>query len=124
MLCIKSCYHYRFRRDWEKAVDCLQECLAILEELQREQPSNLAISGEKATAYFQLGEVFMAQYRESNDYNDRKLAEDYLQKSIQIDKELGQDCTATERLLQKMDKSEQVKEQKKKQNSSGASKRT
>jgi tetratricopeptide (TPR) repeat protein len=80
-------YHYRFRRDWEKATDCLQECLEILEKLQREQPSNLAIPGEKTTAYFHLGQVFMARYRESNDFNDRKLAEDYLQKSIQIDKE-------------------------------------
>lgn len=85
----------RFRREWERAKEYLTRATTLFESLQQSDPSDRPVAAELADAHFLLGEVFMAQYRQTGAPSDRESSQRNFIASIALDQKLGQDYAET-----------------------------
>lgn len=91
-------YHYRFTRDWRKALQSLQKAVQFLDMA----PPSREVQQEKATAFFHVGLVHMARYRELKDPADLDSARTFFNQSIELDHRLGQDSSNTSSFIQSL----------------------
>jgi tetratricopeptide (TPR) repeat protein len=88
----------RFRRDWDSAINNLNEAINRLKKI-RIRSHEVSVLKELADAYFILGEVYMAIHRQNNNEKEKNMAENNFQLSIELDKELKQDYSTTSNRL-------------------------
>jgi tetratricopeptide (TPR) repeat protein len=94
-------YHYRFRRDWERAIDALREAIHRFTAIGADA-GDRQICYELATALFHLGEVYMARWRLGGADEDRTEAIRQLERSIQEDARWGNDDSLAQQRLRNL----------------------
>ncbi|MEN8131900.1 MAG: tetratricopeptide repeat protein [Pseudomonadota bacterium] len=89
----------RVRCDWPEAERLISEAIKRLERLRSSATHGGSAMQELATAYFNLGDVSMARYRERGTEVDRREAMARFHRSIQIDLERNGNTDVTKRRL-------------------------
>jgi hypothetical protein len=93
----------RLRCDWPEAERLIEEAVRRLQPLLTTSTQRKSASQELATAFYNLGEVSMARYRETQVQTDLHRAEDYFLKSIEVDRQVGGDTSSAERRLRDLE---------------------
>lgn len=91
----------RDQHRWNDAICYLTQAIKHFGSLSVKSSSRDIVSGrqELATAYFFLGEVYMARFRRTGSLVDKHLAIEYLKRSLNLDKSCGNDASQTQQLL-------------------------
>lgn len=88
----------RYRREWNKAIEYLNNAIMLF-EAQRREISTMRVTSELADAHYLLGEVHMARYRETGTQPDREACQNNFMASIALDQELERDPSATSSIM-------------------------
>jgi tetratricopeptide (TPR) repeat protein len=90
----------RLRCDWPEAERLIMKAITKLDALRENGCHDPQVLQELATAHYNLGEVWMARYRETGTEADRQQARSQLSKSVRLDREIGGDISRTVRRLE------------------------
>jgi tetratricopeptide (TPR) repeat protein len=91
---------HRLRGEWPEAHESLDAAIRLFERMNvAEQASDPQVLQELGTAYFNLGDVCLAQFRETHQEDHRKQAHYCFERSLSYDQQWGGDLSVVKRRL-------------------------
>jgi tetratricopeptide (TPR) repeat protein len=91
----------RLRCNWERAIEWISDAIERLNRMlsATAHADRAMIESELATAHFNLGETYMARYRDEKNFQDRSSARHHFHETIKLDTRLGADLSVTNQRL-------------------------
>lgn len=92
----------RLRGEWEKAIRLSKEAIGYLNLLMLNPLKEYEAKHEIATTHFIMGEVYMARFRDLNEFVDLNRAISHFNRSIIFDREVSGDTSIAEKRLRSL----------------------